>query len=106
ADRTGMDSLYTHDPVLITERGAIIFQTGKPARRGEGPAFADAFKSWGIPVLGVIAGPGTAEAGDMIWLDSKTLLVGRGFRTNAPGLEAVRDLLQPLGVETVAVHLP
>src|SRR5436190_14291905 len=61
ADRTGMDSLYTHDPVLITERGAIIFQTGKPARRGEGPAFADAFKSWGIPVLGVIAGPGTAE---------------------------------------------
>src|SRR5688572_8193527 len=39
-DRTGLDSLYTHDPVLITDRGAVILQTGKQARRGEGPAFA------------------------------------------------------------------
>src|SRR5579884_3970845 len=44
-DRTGADSLYAHDPVLVTDRGAIIFQTGKLARRGEGPAFADAFKA-------------------------------------------------------------
>src|SRR5439155_16766288 len=33
-DRTGLDSLYTHDPVLITNAGAVIFQTGKKARRG------------------------------------------------------------------------
>ena len=26
-DRTGLDSLYAHDPVLVTDRGAIIFQT-------------------------------------------------------------------------------
>src|SRR5262245_60319878 len=32
--RTGLDSLYTHDPVLITDDGAIIFQMGKVARRG------------------------------------------------------------------------
>src|SRR5438067_13816639 len=25
-DRTGVDSLYAHDPVLVTDRGAIIFQ--------------------------------------------------------------------------------
>src|SRR5262249_3642012 len=41
-DRTGLDSLYAHDPVLVTDRGVVIFQTGKTARRGEGPAFADA----------------------------------------------------------------
>src|SRR5437870_3504872 len=34
-DRTGLDSLYVHDPVLMTERGAVILQTGKPARRRE-----------------------------------------------------------------------
>src|SRR5688572_4705 len=28
-DRTGLDSLYVHDPVLVTDAGAIIFQTGK-----------------------------------------------------------------------------
>src|SRR5262249_28991532 len=59
-DRTGLDSLYAHDPVLVTDRGAIIFQTGKIARRGEGPAFADAFRNWDVPILGVIDGPGTA----------------------------------------------
>src|SRR5262245_33488671 len=31
-DRTGLDSLYAHDPVLAIDRGAIVFQTGKVAR--------------------------------------------------------------------------
>jgi arginine deiminase len=104
--RTGLDSLYAHDPVLITDLGAIIFQTGKPARRGEGHAMADALKGWGVPILGTIAGEATAEAGDMIWLDSRTLIVGRGFRTNKQGLERLADLLRPLGVAVVAVPLP
>lgn len=105
-DRTGLDSLYTHDPVLITDAGAVIFQTGKPARRGEGPAFADALRSWGVPVLGAIDGAGTAEAGDMIWLDRKTLVAGRSFRTNAAGIDALSTLLRPLGVTVIPVELP
>ena len=104
--RTGLDSIYTHDPVLITDAGAVIFQTGKPARRGEGPAFADAFGKWDVPILGIVDGPATAEAGDMIWLDSHTLLVGRGFRTNAAGVETLSALLQPLRVNVIQVQLP
>jgi arginine deiminase len=105
-DRTGLDSLYTHDPVLITDCGAVIFQTGKTARRGEGPAFADALRRWDVPILGFIDGAATAEAGDMIWLDHETLLVGRGFRTNAAGIEKLSALLVPLGVKVIAVELP
>jgi len=105
-DRTGLDSLYTRDPVLITDRGAVIFQTGKVARRGEGPAFADALKSWDVPLLGCIDGPATAEAGDMVWLDHETLLAGRGFRTNALGIERLSELLRPLSVTVVPVELP
>jgi arginine deiminase len=105
-ERTGLDSLYTHDPVLITEAGAILFQTGKPARRGEGPAFADALKYWGVPILGVVSGEATAEAGDMVWLDNRTLVVGRGFRSNAPGIHTLSALLQPLGVKVIPVDLP
>ena len=104
--RTGLDSLYAHDPVLIADAGAIIFQMGKHARRGEGPAFADALKKWSIPILGVVDGEGTAEAGDMIWLDRRTLLVGRGFRTNETGLNAIMKLLSPHGVEVIPVPLP
>jgi len=104
--RTGMDSVYAHDAMLMTDSGAIILQTGKPARRGEGPAFADALAAWGISVLGVIDGPATAEAGDMVWLDAETLLVGRGFRTNAKGIQRLSELLRPLGTSVIAVELP
>jgi arginine deiminase len=104
--RTTIDSVYAHDPVLITDAGAVILQTGKPARRGEGPAMADALKNWGVPVLGVVDGDATAEAGDMIWLDSRTLIVGRGFRTNKAGIERLASLLSPLGVSVIPVPLP
>ena len=104
--RTGLDSLYAHDPVLISDSGAIVFQMGKSARRGEGPAYADSLKRWGVPVLGVVEGTGTAEAGDMIWLDRRTLLVGRGFRTNTMGLQALTALLEPKGVQVIPVPLP
>ena len=105
-DRTGLDSLYAHDPVLITDRGAIIFQMGKPARQGEGPAFADALRKWNVPILGFVDGNATAEAGDMVWLDAETLLVGRSFRTNQAGVARLSELLSPLGVKVIPVGLP
>jgi N-dimethylarginine dimethylaminohydrolase len=54
----------------------------------------------------VVEGAATAEAGDMIWLDRHTLLVGRGFRTNAAGLAALTALLEPQGVQVIPVPLP
>ena len=105
-DRTGLDSLYAHDPVLLTDRGAVIFQTGKPERRGEGPAFEDALKTWGVPILGAVDGVATAEAGDLIWLDGRTLIAGRGFRTNAAGIERLATLLRPLGIGVIPFELP
>ena len=105
-DQTGLDSIYTHDPAIVTDRGMILFQTGKEKRRGEGPAIGDAVKKWDVPILGVVDGEATAEGGDMIWLDRQTLLVGRGFRTNAAGISRLRDLLQPLEVDVMEVQLP
>ncbi|MCR4409479.1 MAG: hypothetical protein QHH43_03205 [Candidatus Saccharicenans sp.] len=81
-ERTTLDSIYTHDPVLITGAGAIILQMGKRDRAGEPAAFEDALKSWGVPILGRLSGKATAEGGDLLWLDEKTLIAGRGFRTN------------------------
>lgn len=105
-DRTGLDSIYVHDPALITDAGAVIFQAGKIVRRGEGPAMADALIRRGVPILARIDGPATAEGGDMVWLDRKTLVVGRGFRTNGYGVEALRSVLRPLGVTVLDYHLP
>jgi N-dimethylarginine dimethylaminohydrolase len=104
--RTGLDSVYVHDPGLMTDAGMIVFQTGKPARRGEGPALAAALRAFGVPVVGTIGGEATAEGGDLVWLDSQTLLAGRGFRTNAAGIARLRELLAPMAVEVVEVPLP
>jgi N-dimethylarginine dimethylaminohydrolase len=104
--RTGLDSIYTHDPGIISNAGAILFQTGKELRRGEGPAMEEALLKWGIRILGRVEGKATAEGGDMVWLDEHTLLVGQGFRTNAAGVSALRSLLNPFEVNVLEFHLP
>jgi N-dimethylarginine dimethylaminohydrolase len=56
--------------------------------------------------LGSITEPGTTEAGDIVWLDSKTLLIGQGYRTNAAGIAQMRALLAPKEVEVLTAPLP
>lgn len=104
--RTGLDSLYVHDPALVTDAGVVLFQTGKEARRGEGGAMGDAIRNWDVPVLGRIKGEGMAEGGDMVWLDENTLLAGRGFRTNTAGITSLQAMLEPLQVRVIDFDLP
>jgi N-dimethylarginine dimethylaminohydrolase len=106
AEGTTLDSVYVHDPGLVTDAGAVVFRMGKPPRRGEGPALAAGLLGWGVPVLGQVEGAATAEGGDTLWLDHETLVAARGFRTNAAGVARLRELLAPLGVTVVEVHLP
>src|SRR5579872_2919368 len=81
-----LDAAYAHDASLNTDFGLIIMRPGKPNRIPEGISQGSFCRSLGIPTFGEIAGPGTTEAGDIVWLDSKTLLVGHGYRTNAAGI--------------------
>jgi N-dimethylarginine dimethylaminohydrolase len=101
-----LDAVYAHDASFMTDRGAICLNMGKAARRGEPAAHREFYRQLGIPVAGEIRPPGTVEAGDMVWLDNKTLLVGRGYRTNGAGIEQLRALLGEQGVEVVAAPLP
>jgi N-dimethylarginine dimethylaminohydrolase len=79
---------------------------GKACRRGEPAAHARFYEQLGIPALGEVRAPGTAEAGDLAWLDPKTLLAGRGYRTNAAGIEQLRALLAPHAIEVLSAPLP
>ena len=101
-----LDAVYVHDPSFITNQGAILLQMGKACREKEPAAHGRAFAALGVPVLGEIRAPGSVEAGDLVWLDAATVLAGRGYRTNAAGLEQLRALLRPLGVETLVAPLP
>ena len=100
------DSIFTHDPSLVTDAGAILLRMGKPLRREEPSAVARTYDELGIPLLGSLRDPARAEGGDLVWLDPATLAAGQGYRTNAEGLRQLRELLEPLGVEVVPVPLP
>jgi N-dimethylarginine dimethylaminohydrolase len=104
-DRTGLDSIYTHDPVIMTDQGAIILQMGKAARRGEGESVADALENWDIPVLAKLEGQEFAEGGDLLWLDPHTLIAGRTFRTNDQGIAKLHSVLHPFGIQVLKVDL-
>jgi N-dimethylarginine dimethylaminohydrolase len=101
-----LDAVYAHDASFITDWGVISLHTGKPNRTSEAARHRETCRGLGIPVLGEVKAPGTAEAGDMIWLDSTTLLIGLGYRTNREGIEQMRALLAPKGIEVVSAPLP
>ncbi len=105
-DRTGLDSIYTHDPVVITKKGAILCSMGKKERQGEPAAIADYLKELGIPILGEISEPGRIEGGDIVWFDDDTAAVGVGYRTNIEGIDQLRKITEGIVKEIVEVHLP
>lgn len=101
-----LDALYARDPALVTDRGFVELAMGKSARRGEPAQHRRCLEQLGVPRLGGIEPPGQCEAGDLVWLDSKTLLAGRSYRTNRRGLAQLAALFAPLGVEVVPVPIP
>lgn len=105
-ERLSLDAVYVHDPSFLTDWGAICLNMGKAGRKEEPRRHGEFYQRMGIPVLGEIREPGTVEGGDMVWVDEQTVLVGRGYRTNAAGIEQLRGLLGPKGVEVIAAPLP
>lgn len=101
-----MDSIYCRDASIATDKGIILCTMGKAGRINEPSAAAKIYKSLGVEILGEIKSPGTVEGGDVAWLDEKTLAVGRTYRTNEEGINQLRKLLSPSGIEVMEVQLP
>lgn len=106
ADDELCDAIFTHDPSLVCNAGAILLCMGKSLRRAEADAHAAAYAQIGVPILGRIEAPGTVEGGDCVWLDETNLAVGRGFRTNQPGIDQLQTLLTPHGITVHTFDLP
>ena len=102
---TGLDSVYTHDPITICNKGLIICNMGKAQRRGEPEAAVQFLTNMGVPIAGRIEGSGTLEGGDMFWLDEQTVCVGESYRTNAEGIAQLKTILGG-EVEVIGAPLP
>ena len=100
------DAIFTFDPAIVTDHGAIILSMGKSQRRGEEAAMARRLEELGVPLLYTLHDEARAEGGDLLWMDHDTLAVGLGFRTNAEGLRQLREALTEIGVNLIPVELP
>lgn len=104
--RTGLDSVYVHDPVIIAQKGAILCSMGKQDRRGEPAAVAEFLVNQDIQIVGAITGAGRLEGGDVLWLGGRTLAVGLGYRTNEDGIRQLKELTEDIIDEFMVVPLP
>jgi N-dimethylarginine dimethylaminohydrolase len=105
-NRVGLDSIYTRDASVACSRGVILCNMGKSARRTEPSAQEAAYREMEIPIIGAISGDGQVEGGDVVWIDRRTLAVGRGYRTNDEGIRQLRTLLGGCIDELIVVPLP
>jgi N-dimethylarginine dimethylaminohydrolase len=97
------DAIFVFDPVLIADEGAILLRPGKIGRRGEPEALGSDLERAGVPITARLEEPALAEGGDLIRLDERTLLAGRGYRTNSDGIKALE---RHTGLETLVFDLP
>jgi dimethylargininase len=103
AETDSPDLVYTFDPLLVSDRGAIELRPGKPNRASE-PATLEAWtRAAGIPTVGRIEAPGTVEGGDTFWLRPDLFCIGRTLRTNDHG---ARQLAALVGGDVRTFDLP
>ncbi len=93
-----VDSVYMHDPLLMTARGGIPLRMRKPARAQEPGHAREELERLGIPVLGELADGAFGDGGDRFWIDDETMAIGLSYRTNLAGAAAVAALVEPEGV--------
>jgi arginine deiminase len=106
SSEVGMDSLYAHDPVKFTPAGAIILKSGKKLRQPEASVYKEFLTEKGIPIVGELTGDAVSDGGDIVWLDDRTLVVGRGYRTNDEAIRQLKELTAPFVDEFIVVQLP
>ncbi|WP_221567111.1 dimethylarginine dimethylaminohydrolase family protein [Alkalihalobacillus sp. TS-13] len=105
SSEVGLDSLYAHDPVKFTKEGAILLKSGKRSRQPETESYRRFLTDKNIPIIGELTGDAVADGGDIVWLDDRTLVVGRGYRTNDEAIRQLREMTAHQVDEFIVVPL-
>jgi dimethylargininase len=93
AETDDPDLVYTFDPLLVSDRGAIALRPGKPNRANEPQVLEAWTTAAGIPTAGRIEAPGSLEGGDTFWLRPDLLCIGRTLRTNDAGARQLAEIV-------------
>jgi arginine deiminase len=100
------NQMFAADLFFMTPEGAILSRPASTVRAGEERWVARRLADLGVPILRSVRGSGTFEGADAMWLDPKSLLLGRGLRTNDEGAAQVKYILEEMGVEVIVTEQP
>jgi arginine deiminase len=100
------NQLYCADLFAMTPEGAILARPASTVRAGEERWVAQTLGNLGIPILKVLTGTATFEGADLMWVDHKTAVLGRGLRTNQAGIDQITTLLTEMGITTLVFDMP
>lgn len=100
------NQMFMADLIFMTPEGAILARPASTVRAGEERQAARLLAELGVPIVRSVSGRGTFEGADAMWLDPRTVILGRGLRTNAEGAAQVRTTLETMGVQVIQVDLP
>jgi dimethylargininase len=95
------DSVFIEDTMVVYGDLAVIARAGANERRAEAAAAEETVAAQGYEIRR-ITDPGTLDGGDVLKIGA-TIYVGQGGRTNAAGIEQLREALAPLGANVRAV---
>ena len=88
------DAVFIEDTAVVLDEVAVITRPGAATRRDEVVAVADALAPW--RPLARIESPATLDGGDVLVI-GRSVYVGETGRTNAAGIEQLRNCLSPFG---------
>jgi len=100
------NQMFVADLMLMTPEGAILARPASTVRAGEERWVARRLTDIGIPILRSIRGNGVFEGADAAWLNPRTVILGKGLRTNAEGASQISATLKEMGVEVIVTDLP
>jgi dimethylargininase len=95
------DCVFVEDTAVVLDELAVLTRPGAESRRGEVAAMAEALAP--LRPLVRIEAPGTLDGGDVLVCD-RTIFVGLSERTNAAGIEQLRQLARGYTVHAVPVR--
>ena len=100
------NQMFVADLLFMTPEGAIVARPASTVRAGEERQVARRLADLGVPIIASLRGHATFEGADAAWLDPRTVMIGRGLRTNAAAVAQLTALLETMGCGVLVVDLP
>ncbi len=100
------NQMFCADLMAMTPEGAVLARPASIVRAGEERQMARCLAKIGIPILKTLTGNATFEGADLMWLNRKQVILGRGLRTNSSAIDQITQLLNDMGTNVLAVDMP